>query len=60
MDHKSLWKKLKAELNLIIEFHKSGEMQSMAEAIHCEGKCQEVLTSMNNLESSQIAKNRKL
>ena len=56
MDYKAMWDTLKAQINKEKEYHISGEMQSIAESVEGEKKCQEFLDLMESIEKEQIAK----
>ena len=56
MDYKEMWEKLKKEIACQLELHKSGVMQSMAESIHGEAKCKEILTLMSQIEKDEMNK----
>lgn len=46
----SMWYKLKNDIEGLLEYHKSGIMQSMSESVQGEVKCEEFLNLMNKLE----------
>lgn len=53
MDYQEMWEKLKQKLISDVEYHKSGEMQSIAESIHGESKCKEILQYMTQIEEDE-------
>lgn len=50
MDYEQMWDSLKAEIEHDLEFHESGEMQSIGESIHGAEKCREILSYMMDIE----------
>ncbi len=46
-----MWNKLRSKIEDDLKFHKSGEMQSIAEAIHGETKCENFLEYMREIEA---------
>lgn len=53
MDYQEMWAKLKQQVTSDLEFHKSGAMQSIAESIHGESKCREILNLMTRIEEHE-------
>ena len=51
----NMWNKLKEKINADLEYHKSGEMQSMVEAIHGETECENFLKYMEEIEEQEAA-----
>lgn len=45
------WNELRKRVEADLEYHKSGEMQSMSEAVNGEAKCEEFLKYMEEIEN---------
>lgn len=50
MDYKTMWEELKKEINADLEYHKSGDMQSINESVQGEIKCREFIEKMEKIE----------
>lgn len=48
--YKLMWYNLKKSINRDLEYHKAGVMQSLAESVHGEAKCEEFITRMEEIE----------
>lgn len=48
------WNELKDRVKADLEYHKSGEMQSMSEAVNGEAKCEEFLRYMEEIEDRRM------
>lgn len=46
-----MWNELKRSIEDDLNFHRLGEMQSLAESIHGETKCEEFLHKMEEIEN---------
>ena len=46
-----MWNELKRSIEYDLNFHRSGEMQSLVESIHGETKCEEFLHKMKEIET---------
>lgn len=56
MNYQKMWNTLKQQVLLDLNYHQSGEMQSMSEATHGETKCKEFLALMTKLEEAENEK----
>lgn len=54
MDYEKAWNNLKTELNNKIEYHKTGEMQSILESCIGETITKEVLKVMTDIEQEEL------
>lgn len=52
MNYEQMWDSLKAEIEQDLEFHESGSMQSIGEAVHGAEKCREILSYMKEIEKA--------
>ena len=53
MDYREMWEKLKQKLVSDAEYHRTGEMQSIAESCYGESKCKEILAFMAQIEEDE-------
>lgn len=50
MNYEAMWNEFKLKIQNDLEYHQSGEMQSLAESVHGESKCKEILNYMQTIE----------
>lgn len=50
LNYEKMWKELKDKVNSILEYHKSGIMQSTMEAIEGQANCEQILNIMSKIE----------
>ena len=51
MDYKAMWEELREKLNADLEFYKDGSQCSFLEAIEGEGHAEDMLRTMDTMES---------
>lgn len=56
MDYEAMWNELKAKIEKDLDWHRSGIMQSIGEAVHGECMCIEFLGYMKKIEEQQNSK----